>query len=447
MKKRIYIFFLIVIFMSQLSAQVTNDYRTSSGGNWTDVSIWQIYNGSSWIAASFVPGTNNANANNVTIIENHTVNIGSNLTSSINSVTIGDENGNATSISTLNITADTYINTSQFTIAYDGLVVWNGNHDLNITQADASFSIAQVNPYSSNSLGIHHGIFVNTTGCNVNKRLIINSNVYSNCNGGGSGNPKPTPFETLNILGGNLSVNATVDNEIVCKNSTIQLTATLGGENATDTSPSYDWIVILPSGDTEAVSTDQNPTTTITEVGTHTFEVTFTNDSGITAYNTVQVIGRECKNVVTNRRITYRVTPVNNLEPVPTLPLLSSTAYNIQRYRDNGSNDERLDFSIANTFNFSTLQVLVSDVEYSSLTVQSFNVTNPNEDLYSSSSPTNPEVISGPSSTGTGYDHLFILTGTSFSGNRTINITIDTPSPNGSIDCGGSCPKVSFYGL
>lgn len=40
---------LFMIFYSiQLFAQEVGDYRTQGSGNWSDVSIWQIYNGSSW---------------------------------------------------------------------------------------------------------------------------------------------------------------------------------------------------------------------------------------------------------------------------------------------------------------------------------------------------------------------------------------------------------------
>ena len=444
MRKHIFIILSLIASISLLG-QVTDDYRirptiTSGSYNWNS-SIWQRFDGTSWNDTSNQPG-NTATANNITIGQGIVVQLTSNLSQSINSITIGDESGG---IDTLSIDSSVSISASSLTTSYDGFLTWSGNYQLTFTTSGASVSVESPNPDGSLVLGEDYGIDESPGPCNSLKAIIIDGTTYSSCNGGGG--PTVEDFETVNLGGGNLSVSATADNTIICKNSIVQLTATPGGLDSGEPSPSYNWTVVLPNGDTEAVSTDQNPTTTITEVGTHTFEVTFTNSSGITAYNTVQVIGRECKNVVTNRRITYRVTPVNNLEPVPTLPLLASTAYNIQRYRDNGSSDERLDFSIANTFNFSTLQVLVSDVEYSSLTVQSFNITNPNEDLYSSSSPTNPEVISGPSSTGTGYDHLFILTGTSFSGNRTINITIDTPSPNGSIDCGGSCPKVSFYGL
>jgi len=53
-------FFLLA---SQAYAQDAGDYRTNfvgTSGQWTSVSIWQIYDGSNWVAASSVPNASNA---------------------------------------------------------------------------------------------------------------------------------------------------------------------------------------------------------------------------------------------------------------------------------------------------------------------------------------------------------------------------------------------------
>jgi len=59
------------------SAAVIGDYRTINSGNWTTVSIWETYNGVSWIAALTAPTSTNGT---ITIQNTHTVTITSSMT-------------------------------------------------------------------------------------------------------------------------------------------------------------------------------------------------------------------------------------------------------------------------------------------------------------------------------------------------------------------------------
>jgi len=43
------VLFFILIFSAHLHAQAVGDYRTQASGNWSDNTIWQIYNGSTWV--------------------------------------------------------------------------------------------------------------------------------------------------------------------------------------------------------------------------------------------------------------------------------------------------------------------------------------------------------------------------------------------------------------
>lgn len=45
----------MIIFSTFLNAQNVGDYRTSGNGNWTNPSIWQLYNGTSWVPALNYP--------------------------------------------------------------------------------------------------------------------------------------------------------------------------------------------------------------------------------------------------------------------------------------------------------------------------------------------------------------------------------------------------------
>jgi len=67
---------VVAIFNLVTSAQVQNDFRTISDGNWSDVAIWEIYNGSAWVAATYYPG--NGTTGSVTVA--NTVNLNTSVT-------------------------------------------------------------------------------------------------------------------------------------------------------------------------------------------------------------------------------------------------------------------------------------------------------------------------------------------------------------------------------
>jgi hypothetical protein len=56
-------------FVTSAVADVTGDYRSAATGNWEATATWQTYNGSSWVAASAIPGS----ATNVFIQAGHVV--------------------------------------------------------------------------------------------------------------------------------------------------------------------------------------------------------------------------------------------------------------------------------------------------------------------------------------------------------------------------------------
>ncbi|HYK46370.1 MAG TPA: T9SS type A sorting domain-containing protein [Parafilimonas sp.] len=61
---------LFLILASHITAQSTGDFRSKKNGLWTDISVWQTYNGSSWLAANKYP-----NYNDKTITIQNTVTI------------------------------------------------------------------------------------------------------------------------------------------------------------------------------------------------------------------------------------------------------------------------------------------------------------------------------------------------------------------------------------
>lgn len=201
-----YFFFFFVFSNYLISAQALGDFRSFQDGNWTDSASWEYFDGASWISPPTninYPGDGLVTTNDVYIINNHTINLKANITNNINSLTIGDQNGGATSISTLLIgTANgnnTYqLNTNQISILYDGLMKWNKNHTL-ILPTGTSIDIEKTSPYST-VLGNDYGLYDDGT-CNSQMQIQIGSTLYANCNGNGG---SPSSFEDVNNNGGTL---------------------------------------------------------------------------------------------------------------------------------------------------------------------------------------------------------------------------------------------------
>ncbi|MCX6274501.1 MAG: MBG domain-containing protein [Bacteroidetes bacterium] len=72
-KRTLLVIACVVCLLGTLNAQIAGDYRTSASGNWTTVSIWQVYNGASWIVASVPPSATTAGL--VSIRTTHTVTV------------------------------------------------------------------------------------------------------------------------------------------------------------------------------------------------------------------------------------------------------------------------------------------------------------------------------------------------------------------------------------
>jgi hypothetical protein len=61
MKKLILILVASIGFNVYLCAQSAGDYNSIASGNWNDHTKWQIFDGSSWVAASTYPGPESRN--------------------------------------------------------------------------------------------------------------------------------------------------------------------------------------------------------------------------------------------------------------------------------------------------------------------------------------------------------------------------------------------------
>ena len=85
----VFIIFCCLFYIPQGYSQNLDDYRSVSSGNWTNISVWEIYDGDSWVAASDYPGQKRT-AHNVHIRGGNEVSINSAISKEINTVIVGD---------------------------------------------------------------------------------------------------------------------------------------------------------------------------------------------------------------------------------------------------------------------------------------------------------------------------------------------------------------------
>jgi hypothetical protein len=135
-------FMTVLISNSVLFGQNTGDFRSAQSGNWSDLTTWQTYNGSGWVAASTIPDSTSPAA--VTILSPHSI---------IVFATIGVRNVTVNSGATVNVAGSPVV----LYIALEGMSV-NGTLTLfGDVPAAAPFSVTK----TTGTLTIGNGGVVN----------------------------------------------------------------------------------------------------------------------------------------------------------------------------------------------------------------------------------------------------------------------------------------------
>ena len=282
-----YVAIILFFVFSVAQGQSINDYRTVASGNWTNVSIWQVYNGAAWVAATTYPGQAVA-ANDVSIEGGFSVTISSNIPNTINSVTVGDGTGGTDSFF---VSATSSLNTQLITIANGGYAEWISNVTFSLPSG-AAFVIES------------GGTLDDSTPCSASKRLVIGSVIYSTCNGGAGADYS---FQDLEDSGGSLNVSPS-SNSPICSNKTLTLFANPSGTGSG--TANFSWSATGPAGYSFSSSLE-NPTITGLSTGSYVFTVTAA-DGSLSRSGSTNVTVRGGCTVVSNRRITYRVNPAKN---------------------------------------------------------------------------------------------------------------------------------------
>lgn len=393
------LFFVIGI----LKGQTINDYRTIASGNWTDVGIWQVFNGTSWVAATTYPGQTTV-ANDISIIGGFSVTITSNISNSINSVTVGDGTGGTDSFFVNNTSS---LNTQLITIVNGGHAEWTANVTFSMPEG-AAFVIES------------GGTLDDSRPCSASKRLVIGSAIYSTCNGGAGADYS---FSELENSGGSLNVSPS-SNSPICTNNTLTLFANPSGTGSG--SATFSWNATGPLGYNFS-SSEENPTVSALASGLYEFTVTATDGSHNRSGSTSVTVRGGCS-VITNRRITFRVTPA--VPVTATVPKGSLTSDLNIDYFDDGQNGSGNSYQLqirnttGTTFNY---EIWIQNVPYS--TIPGLTLGDHTVDVWNNGDGTFNYLFTSTSAIGT-YQ------------NRVVSGSGGAPSPLGS---GIACGCISIY--
>jgi len=251
----------MLAFLTDISAQEVGDYRSVGSGNWTDSANWEVYDGTSWVAAATYPGEVGG-TNIVTIQNGNTIGLGTTIPNPIQGLIVGDGTGGT---DTLQITNTATLNTPFIDLQSGGVVIWTSN---------VSFYLP-----SGAALIISGGTLDNSGPCNASKRLVIGSQIYSTCNGGAG---VDYTFEDLNNSGGSLSASPS-SNSPICEGNDLTLFANPSG--AGSSGASFSWTGSGPGGYSFS-SSAENPVISLLNSGSYTFEVTITDTSGFSYSDT-----------------------------------------------------------------------------------------------------------------------------------------------------------------
>ncbi|HKJ06113.1 MAG TPA: hypothetical protein VJ970_01465, partial [Flavobacteriaceae bacterium] len=293
---------MLCLFAFQtISSQQTGDYKSVQSGDWTNLSTWNVYNGTSWVAATSYPGQNSGTYN-VTVSYGNTVTISNNLsTSTFNRL---DVNG------VLNLDSTN----SQHDITLQTLELNIHGGDLVYTGVKIKVSLPSGGVITIDNNGSVSG------SCTNNNEIYIGETKYATCVGSGS---NVYTFGDVETNGGNVNTEITTPSNVsttLCASSLNTPINLVGGYSGTETNVSYEWYSLDPndnrtliSSGTLAFSSSTTSTTfTPTISGEYLISLEITTSAGATNIEAVDFV---IQNAVTagsisaNQEICYGATP------------------------------------------------------------------------------------------------------------------------------------------
>jgi hypothetical protein len=271
MKKKSLVLFSVLLLMAQfITAQLIGDYRSVTTGNYTTLSTWQRFNGTSWVTPGTLQGWPGqyTGTGNVTIQPGHTVTVSNTGISTLTMGVFNIQNTGQLYLTGNNNGQNFGINTPQLIVNSGGSIYFFNKSNL----------VLPLNAVLSVTTGGLTG-----DGCNANKSIVIGNTTFAQCQGGPG---SVYSFSELMSAGGTINA-IPASNSPLCPGSTISLTGTYGG--AVGTAPTYSWSVMAPGGGTTVYNT-QNVSITNAVSGTYSATLTVSTVLGGQTYSNSETI-------------------------------------------------------------------------------------------------------------------------------------------------------------
>ena len=279
MRNRFLVLSILFIF-SLFKAQNVGDFKSISSGTWTSSSIWNIWNGTAWVATTSYPGQTSGT---------YTVYVSSGNIVSTPSSNTTYSFGNLYVYGELDLQSNFTLTTTSKLLIDGGTVKWMSNNTtLTLTPTNATVSVLNYN--GSNG--------IQTSGsCTNNRAIQIGTVKYAACTGGGNSD---YIFTDINNAGGSITSVPTASSTQICSGSSTTL---IGGHSGlVSSTPTYQWAVVsspnsytFPSGFVTSYSSTQyasGQNITLSQSGTYVFSLkvsTIGSNSGNTYSNTQTV--------------------------------------------------------------------------------------------------------------------------------------------------------------
>lgn len=267
------LFFALLAVFTSLDAQSTGDYRSISSGNYTTLSTWQRWSGTTWLTPSTAQGYPGQNTGTgvVTIQQGHQV-----------------------TVSSAGITTQAM---GKVIIEYTGQLYLTGGN----SSVYFSFITPQMNIVSGGSvyffnksvLALPQNATISVTtggllgdGCNANKVITIGGVVYAQCQGG------PSSVYSFNFVmssGGTIKALPTSSSYVLCAGGSFTLNGGYSGNNDLNATVQYSWSVVAPGGAVSAFSS-KDVTISSAVVGEYRATLTVTTTMSGATYSDSETI-------------------------------------------------------------------------------------------------------------------------------------------------------------
>jgi len=236
MKRLLLVSMLALMPVIAVVAQNVNDFRTITDGNWSTVTNWERYDGSSWVAATYYPG--NGATNEVTVSHSVTLDVSVTIPSLIITGTLTGA-GNNTLTTTTDLTCNgtlSWTNNAGGAITVQGNLyirgsfgIFNRNLSINgstILSGSGTFTDGSDtgNNQFSGTVTLNDASAFTTSAVTTTGRMIFGANYTHNSTG-------VTQIGTATI-NGNLEVNSGTFSKSAAGTLTVSGTTTLNGSAA-----------------------------------------------------------------------------------------------------------------------------------------------------------------------------------------------------------------------